>query len=71
MGTLGVCIRVIFPGLRCIIINFHCVLSRRQSGCNCRSSVVSGARGPVACWCFPLLQKVTIFSFNNIHRIML
>ena len=71
MGTLGVYIREILPGLCCIIINFHCVLSRRQCGCNCRSFVVSGARGPVACWCFPLLQKVTIFGFDNIHRVML
>ena len=60
-------IREIFPELRCIIINFHCVLSRCQRGCDCRSFVGSADRGPVACWCFPLLQKVNIFGFDNIH----
>ena len=61
----------ILPKLRCVIINFHCVLSRCQCGCNYHSFVVSGARGPVACRWFPLLQKVNRFGFDIIHRIML
>ena len=62
----------IFPGheLRFIIDNFICVRSRCQCGYNFRSFVGSGARGPVACWCFLLLQKVNRFGFDSIHRII-
>ena len=65
----GATIRKIFPGheLRFTPVNFNCILNRCQCGCNCRSFVGSGDRGPVIRWCFPLFQKVNRFGFEDIH----